>query len=68
LLLVTIYITGPGGQYDTNVEAMSSHEAVRKGAEFFLDPFRKDRSPGPEPPCVCPDGLKRDSRPGLIPM
>jgi hypothetical protein len=41
LALVTIYIVGPGGQYATNVEARSSHEAVRKGMEFFLDPFWK---------------------------
>jgi hypothetical protein len=43
--LVTIYISGPRGQYATNVEASSSHEAVRKGLEFFLDPFWK----GPKP-------------------
>ena len=43
--LVTIYIAGPGGQYATNVEATSSHDAVRKAVEFFLDPFWK----GPKP-------------------
>jgi hypothetical protein len=45
LPLVTIYIAGPGGQYATNVEATSSHEAVRKGVEFFLDPFWKRPKP-----------------------
>jgi hypothetical protein len=54
LALVTIYISGPGGQYATNVEATSSHEAVRKGLEFFLDPFWKG---GPKPlisgPLLC---------------
>ncbi len=39
MALVTVYISGPRGEYATNVEAGSSHEAVRKGAEFFLDPF-----------------------------
>jgi hypothetical protein len=39
LPLVTIYIAGPDGQYATNVEASSSHDAVRKGVKFFLDPF-----------------------------
>ena len=45
LALVTTYISGPRGQHATNVEATSSHEAVRKGMEFFLDPFWK----GPKP-------------------
>lgn len=45
--LVTIYISGPGGQYATNVEAVSSHDAVRKGLEFFLDPFWKGPKPQP---------------------
>jgi hypothetical protein len=60
LPLVTIYIVGPGGQqYATNVEAISSHEAVRKGVEFFLDPFWK----GPKPRAgtilrLCPMGGK----------
>jgi hypothetical protein len=43
--LTTVYISGPGGRYATNVEAGSSHEAVRKALEFFLDPFWK----GPKP-------------------
>lgn len=51
--------TSPGGQYATNVEAESSHEAVRKGVEFFLDPFWK----GPKPRAgtilrLCPMGGK----------
>jgi len=59
LALVTIYISGPRGQYATNVEAASSHEAVRKGVTFFLDPFWK----GPKPKAgtilrVCPMGGK----------
>jgi hypothetical protein len=59
LALVTIYISGPGGQYATNVGATSSHEAVRKGVRFFLDPFWK----GPKPRTgtilrVCPMGGK----------
>ena len=57
MALVTIYITGPRGQFATNVEGGSSHEAVRKGVEFFLDPFWK----GPKPRAgtilrVCPMG------------
>jgi len=57
LPLVTIYIAGPRGQYATNVEAVSSHEAMRKGVEFFLDPFWK----GPKPKAgtilrLCPMG------------
>ena len=57
--LVTIYISGPGGQYATNVEASSSHEAVRKGVEFFLDPLwkRPKRRTGTAL-CVCPKGGK----------
>jgi hypothetical protein len=45
LALVTICIAGPGGRHATNIEARSSHEAARKGMEFFLDPFSK----GPKP-------------------
>jgi hypothetical protein len=57
--LTTVYISGPGGQYATNVEAGSSHEAVRKALEFFLDPFWK----GPKPKAgmilrLCPMGGK----------
>lgn len=57
MALVTIYITGPRGQYATNVEANSSHDAVRKGVKFFLDPFWK----GPKPKAgtilrLCPMG------------
>jgi hypothetical protein len=59
LALVTIYIAGPGGQYATNAETASSHEAVRKGLDFFLDPFWK----GPKPTAgtilrICPMGGK----------
>jgi hypothetical protein len=57
LALVTVYISDPGGQYATNVEATSSHEAVRKGVEFFLDPFWK--GPKPKPGTIlrlCPMG------------
>ena len=59
MALVTVYISDPGGQYATNVEATSSHEAVRKGVEFFLDPFWK----GPKPKAgtilrLCPMGGK----------
>ena len=55
--LITVYISGPRGQYATNVEADSSHEAVRRAVEFFLDPFWK----GPKPNAgtvlrVCPMG------------
>ena|SRR5665213_751839 len=59
LALVTIYISGPGGQYATNVEATSSHDAVRKGVAFFLDPFWK--RPKPKAGAVlrlCPMGGK----------
>ena len=57
MALVTVYISGPSGQYATNIEANSSHDAVRKGVEFFLDPFWK----GPKPKAgtilrVCPMG------------
>ena len=43
--LTTVYISGPREQYATNVEAVSSHDAVRKAVAFFLDPFWK----GPKP-------------------
>lgn len=55
--LTTVYISGPRGQYATNVDAVSSHDAVRKAVEFFLDPFWR----GPKPMTgtvlrVCPMG------------
>ena len=55
--LTTVYIPGPRGQYATNVDAVSSHDAVRKAVEFFLDPFWR----GPTPTTgtvlrVCPMG------------
>ena len=43
--LTTVYIAGPRGQYATNVDAVSSHDAVGKAVAFFLDPFWK----GPKP-------------------
>jgi hypothetical protein len=57
--LTTVYIAGPRGQYATNVEAVSSHDAVRKAVAFFLDPFWK----GPKPKAgtvlrLCPMGGK----------
>ena len=57
--LTTVYISGPRGQFATNVEAVSSHDAVRKAVAFFLDPFWK----GPKPRAgtallVCPMGGK----------
>jgi hypothetical protein len=59
LALVTIYIFGPRGQFATNVEANSSHDAVRKGVEFFLDPFWKGPKPNPGTILrVCPMGGK----------
>jgi hypothetical protein len=45
LALVTICISGPGGQYATIVEATPSHDAVRKGVKLFLNPFRKCPKP-----------------------
>jgi hypothetical protein len=41
--LTTVYISGPRGQYA--VDAVSSHDAVRKAVAFFHDPFWK----GPKP-------------------
>jgi hypothetical protein len=57
--LTTVYITGPRGEYAMNVEAVSSHDAVRKAVAFFLDPFWK----GPKPKAgtvlrLCPMGGK----------
>lgn len=43
--LTTVFITGPGGDYATNVDAKSSGEAIRKAVAFFNDPFWK----GPKP-------------------
>jgi hypothetical protein len=59
LPLVTIYIAGPGGRYATNVEAVSSDEAMRTRVQFFLGPFPK----GPTPKAatilrLCPTGEK----------
>src|ERR1035438_3611966 len=37
--LTTVYIFDARGQFATNVDAASSHDAVRKALAFFLDPF-----------------------------
>jgi hypothetical protein len=57
--LITIYISGPDGQYATKAEASSSHEAVQKGLEVLPDPFWI----GPKPKAgmilrLCPMGGK----------
>lgn len=58
-----IWNSGPYGQYATNVDAVSSHDAVRKAVVFFLDPLRK----GPKPKAgtvlrVCPMGGRKSAR------
>jgi hypothetical protein len=42
--LTTVYISGPRGQYATNVEAVSSHDAVRKAVAPGLQFTWFDRS------------------------
>ena len=51
--LTTVYISRPRGQYATNVDACSSHDAVRKAVAFFHDPFWKGPKPKAGTVCGC---------------
>jgi hypothetical protein len=63
--LTTVYISGPRGQYATNVDAVSSHDAVRKAVAFFLDPFWKGpEAEGGHGAAGVSDGWQGDSRAG----
>jgi hypothetical protein len=44
--LTSVYIRGPGGEYATNVDAVTIEQAAEKAIEWFLDPFWKGPKPG----------------------
>jgi hypothetical protein len=45
--LTSVYIRGPGGEYATNVDALTIDQAAEKAIEWFLDPFWKGPKPKP---------------------